>query len=300
MAGNNKRKKKHPNVLLILCCILLAAALGVLLNWYYVKESAVKKELQQMSEDAAKTDKDARQKEEKTAETEKEDAEAADTEETKPAETPVPTEEPVQETVTGIVCWGDDLINGDASETYSYMAVLKRTLEENGYDLPVVNKTLQGGGTLSMMKMAGVEDSVLQDYITAHRQAAAGTEPYVMETGIRDLTAEQLDRSDSGYLPIIFMGYYGGWNHDPAELAQQQEYILKTFENQEKFLVVGTRPVDEKVGAEALDGALSAKWQEHYISLAETTPYPASTYEAQDAMAQAIYQKLIDLQYIVK
>lgn len=61
-------------------------------------------------------------------------------------------------TISGVVCWGDDLLNGAESDTYSYMAVLQKLLTDNGYNLTVVNKTLQGGGTLSMMKMAGVSD----------------------------------------------------------------------------------------------------------------------------------------------
>ena len=56
-------------------------------------------------------------------------------------------------TISGIVCWGDDLINGEESNTYSYMAVLQKLLTDNGYNLTVINKTLQGGGTLSMMKL---------------------------------------------------------------------------------------------------------------------------------------------------
>lgn len=310
MAGNNKRKKKHPNVLLILGCILLTAALAAVLGWHFKREAVVKEELLQISRDAADKEKEQRKQEEKeTEENEKEEGEKEDSAEDTPkkeeaaekapAEKPEPTPEQ-EEKIQGISCWGDDLINGSESETFSYMAVLQRTLQENGYDLPVANKTLQGGGTLSMMKMAGVGDDVLQGYITAHREASAGTEPYITEIGIRDLTPEQLDRSDNGYLPVIFMGYYGGWNHDPAELIQQQENILKTFQNQEKFLVVGTKPVDEKVDSAALDAAMSARWQEHYISLAETSSSPASTYEAQDAMAKAIFQKLVDLQYIVK
>lgn len=69
-----------------------------------------------------------------------------------------------QKEISGIVCWGDDLINGEESNTYSYMAVLQKLLTENGYsNLTVINKTLQGGGTLSMMKMAGVSDDTIQD-----------------------------------------------------------------------------------------------------------------------------------------
>ena len=203
------------------------------------------------------------------------------------------------EEISGIVCWGDDLINGTESDTYSYMAVLQKLLTEKGYtDLTVINKTLQGGGTLSMMKMAGVGDDILQGYITKHQQAANGGQLNVTETGIRDLTEEELTRNDLDCIPVIFMGYYGGWNHDPAELAEQQENILNTFPNKDKFIVVGTRPLDGTVTSDALDQVLSQKWGEHYISLASVTPQPSATYEAQQAMAEAILAKMEELGYL--
>lgn len=181
------------------------------------------------------------------------------------------------------------------------MAVLQKLLAENGYsNLTVINKTLQGGGTLSMMKMAGVSDSVLQSYITKHQQAANGAQLNVTETGIRDLTEEQTTRNDMDCIPVIFMGYYGGWNHDPQELTEQQENILNTFQNKDEFIVVGTRPMDGTVTSEALDEVLSQKWGEHYISLASVTSQPASTKEAQQTMAEAILQKLEELGYISK
>lgn len=197
------------------------------------------------------------------------------------------------------MCWGDDLINGTESDTYSYMAVLQKLLTEKGYtDLTVINKTLQGGGTLSMMKMAGVGDDILQGYITKHQQAANGGQLNVTETGIRDLTEEELTRNDLDCIPIIFMGYYGGWNHDPAELAEQQENILNTFPNKDKFIVVGTRPLDGTVTSDSLDQVLSQKWGEHYISLASVTPQPSATYEAQQAMAETILAKMEELGYL--
>ena len=79
-----------------------------------------------------------------------------------------------------------------------------------------------------------------RNFISEHQKAANGAQLYVTETGIRDFTEEDLTRDDLDYIPVIFMGYYGGWNHDPAELAQQQEHILKTFSNQEQFIIVGT------------------------------------------------------------
>lgn len=151
-----------------------------------------------------------------------------------------------------------------------------------------------------MMKMAGVSDETIQSYITKHQQAANGAQLNVTETGIRDLTEEQTTRNDKECIPVIFMGYYGGWNHDPAELADQQEQILNTFQNKDQFIVVGTRPMDGSVTSEALDQVLSQKWGEHYISLADVTAQPSSTYEAQQAMAEAILQKLQELNYISK
>lgn len=225
------------------------------------------------------------------------DTEAQKSEDAKEAK--ADTEDTVSEPA-GIVCWGDDLINGEASATDSYMAVLQKLLTENGYSLTVVNKTLQGGGTLSMMKMAGVSDETLQGYITKHQQAAAGANLNVTETGIRDLTEEETTRNDLDCIPVIFMGYYGGWNHDVAELAQQQENILNTFPNKDKFIVVGTRPMDGTVSSQDLDKTLSEKWGEHYISLASVTAQPASTNAAQQAMAEAILSKLEELGYISK
>ena len=151
-----------------------------------------------------------------------------------------------------------------------------------------------------MMKMSGVSDETIQRYITKHQQAANGAQLNVTETGIRDLTEEQTTRNDMDCIPVIFMGYYGGWNHDPAELADQQEQILNTFQNKDQFIVVGTRPMDGSVTSEALDQVLSQKWGEHYISLANVTAQPSSTYEAQQAMAEAILQKLQELNYISK
>lgn len=264
-----------------------------------VKEHAAELEKEDGSaEDSSEENKaEADQKTEDSSDTENSD-EAESTDETDSAEN---ADEESARTVSGIVCWGDDLINGTASDTYSYIAVLQKLLTEKGYnDLTVINKTLQGGGTLSMMKMAGVSDDVLQGYITKHQQAANGAQLNVTETGIRDLTEEQTTRNDMDCIPVIFMGYYGGWNHDPAELAEQQENILNTFEHKDEFIVVGTRPLDGSVTSDALDQALSQKWGEHYISLASVTAQPSATYQAQQSMAEAILQKMEELGYISK
>ena len=317
-----KKKIKKTNILLGFICILLAVLLGFILVTSYkseqkesrhlseiaddqqsgiedyeeVKERA--KELEEISSEEAEDTEDIKSK--NTKDTEKTDT--ADTEDADKTEDTKDTKDTKDETTaaSGIVCWGDDLINGEESNTYSYMTVLQKLLTDNGYNMTVINKTLQGGGTLSMMKMAGVSDETIQSYITRHQQVANGAQLNVTETGIRDLTEEQTTRNDMDCIPVIFMGYYGGWNHDPAELADQQEQILNTFQNKDQFIVVGTRPMDGSVTSEALDQVLSQKWGEHYISLADVTAQPSSTYEAQQAMAEAILQKLQELDYISK
>ena len=311
MSKIRKKKIKKTNILLGFICILLAVLLGFILVTSYKSEQKESRHLSEIADDQQSGIEDYEAVKERAKELEEiSSEEAEDTEDTKDTEkTDTADTEDADKTedtkdkttaASGIVCWGDDLINGEESNTYSYMTVLQKLLTDNGYNMTVINKTLQGGGTLSMMKMAGVSDETIQSYITKHQQAANGAQLNVTETGIRDLTEEQTTRNDMDCIPVIFMGYYGGWNHDPRELTEQQENILNTFQNKDEFIVVGTRPMDGTVTSEALDEVLSQKWGEHYISLASVTSQPASTKEAQQTMAEAILQKLEELGYISK
>lgn len=327
MFGKRDKDTGKTNIILIIICILLLAALGGLFvynrkeraeersrlekiavkekvgieDYEKVKDQAEGRleegdEQSEGSEDMESSSADSSDDEAAAVSEEKKNTDEADASE-KTAETEAGPEKVYAD---GVSCWGDDLLKGTESETYSYMTVLQKLLTENGYAVSVVNKTIQGGGTLSMMKRAGVADDILQNYIISHQSAANGATLAVTETGIRDFTEEDLVRDDVDCVPVICMGYYGGWNHDPNELAEQQERIVNTFSNPENFIIVGTRPVDGSVSSETLDSALSQKWGEHYISLASVTSSPASTYEAQAAMAQAVLDKLIELDYIRK
>ena len=283
----HEREKKWNIIFLIFGIILMVLLVGML-YWSRETEAAESRRLQEMAkktEDSAKTNAGTKVETEKSEEVKEEPENVPEEEEKNPE---------------GIVCWGDDLINGEASAKYSYKVVLQKLLEENGYTLPVQDKTLQGAGTLSMMTMAGVPAEEVQQFVTKHKEKAAGANLAVTETGIRDLTEEQTERTDINCIPVICMGYYGGWSHDPEELAQQQQKILDTFPNKEKFIIVGTRPMDGSVDAATLDAALKAKWGKNYISAAEVTTSPSSTYEAQAEIAQAVLDKLEELKYIQK
>ena len=165
----------------------------------------------------------------------------------------------------------------------------------------MADKTLAGASTLSLMKMAGVSQTDLDQYIAEHTEAAAGAEIPITETGIRDLTAEQTDRSDADYIPVIFMGYYGGWNYDPEELAEQEQKILDTFgANKDNYVIVGLAPADGSVDQATYDSTMKAKWGEHYISAAEAVTVPVASQQGQSEIAQAVFQKLEELGYIRK
>ena len=305
----NKNYQEGRNRLLLILCILLFILFGALLFWSRSSNAADAARLQELA--AREDQKDQAEEQDASEEARPEETVEEETEENQEQASTgqqnsenEDQESAAEETATtptlakGIVCWGDDLINGEASAEHSYRAVLQNLLKDSGYDLTVIDKTLQGAGTLSMMTMAGVPQEEVQSYITAHQEAAQGQELPVTETGIRDLTPEQTQRNDLEYVPVIFMGYYGGWNHDPAELARQQEAILNTFPQQEQYIIAGTFPLDGSVDSATLDSVMSEKWGEHYISMASITSNPASTYEGQADLAAAILQKMKDLGYL--
>jgi hypothetical protein len=308
MFGDKGRRGGNKNPLLIIICVLLFALFIGILIWSKKLDRADAQRLRELSGDSAQASTQVQEQERETeqeniseVETVQDELQQESEENGQSEENNLETEEKNQEESsqpTGIVCWGDDLINGEESATYSYQVVLQNLMNEKGYSLPVIDKTLQGAGTLSMMTMAGVSQEEVQSFITAHQEAAQGAELPVTETGIRDLTAEETERTDLECIPVIFMGYYGGWNHDPNELAQQQEKILNTFPNTEKFVIAGTRPMDGTVDTVSLDKTMQEKWGEHYISIDTTIPHASASYEGQAEIASAVLTKLEELGYL--
>lgn len=273
------------NLVLLIVCVALSLTLLGFLIWNYQAE---KSETERLKKEARTDTALLRSAEELTPQINESESEAADTEEPE-----------VQ--VKGIACWGDEFFRGEEAEENSYRVTLQERLTENGYDLEVVGKTLSGASTLSLMKMAGVPEEEVEAYITAHQEAAGDAELPVTETGTRDLTEEQMARTEADYIPVLFMGYYGGWNQEPRELIEQQTKILETFVgNQEQFLIVGVRPMDGSVSQEDYDSAMEEAWGEHYLSAADATTQNIASRAGQQEIGQAIYDKLVELTYIKK
>lgn len=287
-----KRKRKSSwawNFLLLIICAALTVALAGFIAWDSKTEAAKNEKLVQEAKKGSK-------KENIKSENKPEKVENSKEEDKKQEEK---KEEP--QMPAGISFWGDEFFTAENELQYSSRVKLEEKLKAEGYTLEYANKTLAGAGTLSVMKMAGVPQADLDKYIEKHKASAGGATPPVTETGIRDLTAEEMERSDKDYIPIITMGYYGGWNKDPKELVEQQQKVLDTFgANKDKFIIVGVRPMDGSVNIPEYEKVMKETWGEHYISTIDICTVTTTTADGQTQVADALYNKLLELGYIVK
>ena len=203
-----------------------------------------------------------------------------------------------KKSIEGISFWGDELFPGEDEIHNSYRVKLQQLLEKNGYQLTIVDKTLPGDSTLSMLKMAGVSDDVINGYIKVHRE---NTDFPITdaEVVVRNFSNDELVRNDLYCLPILQMGYYGGWNHNPTELVEQQQKVLNTFkDNGERFIIIGIPPQDSQINMDTYEKTMKDAWGEHYVSATEVCPGIETTGEGQSKIAEAVYAKLKELGYI--
>lgn len=213
------------------------------------------------------------------------------------ADQPSPTPDTAAVPASGISCRGDDFMDANDSPTYAYPVILQQLLAQNGKNIPVENKGLYGAGTLSHLRYAGVSEEEIQEYIAAH--TASGGELAVTETTARDFAPEELARTDQGYVPVLFMGFYGGWHNDLQELIAQQEKILATYSgNPEQYLILGYPNTGSTDGDNVFDDTMTQRWGEHYVSLRQVMQGSVYTYAGQQEMAGIVYQKLSELGYL--
>ena len=157
MSKIRKKKIKKTNILLGFICILLAVLLGFILVTSYKSEQKESRHLSEIADDQQSGIEDYEAVKERAKELEEisseeaedtEDIKSKNTEDTKDTEkTDTADTEDADKTedtkdataaASGIVCWGDDLINGEESNTYSYMTVLQKLLTDNGYNMTVL------------------------------------------------------------------------------------------------------------------------------------------------------------------
>ena len=211
--------------------------------------------------------------------------------------TATPTPTPAAKTMISI---RGDILDEDGSTDTSYPDYLSQLLEKNGYtNYTVENNTWDNSGTLSQMALAGVSDNDINTYITAHQNNANGAELDATEYIVRDdLSQYKKDRDDLDAIPVICMGYYGGWNNDPNELAEQIQKILDTYTQKNNYVVVGMYPYNE-VDTASYDQAMTDAFGDHYLALtSDILDQPAFDDAGHQEIAQAIYDKLNSLGYL--
>lgn len=197
---------------------------------------------------------------------------------------------------TAISIRGDSYMEDDADKANGYPAKLQALLQAAGSDMTVEDDTWDMAGTLSQMSLAGIDQQTVQNYINIHTQNGL-TDSY--DTIVRaDLSEYLKDRDDKSYLPVLTMGYHGGWGNDLNELIEQEKAVLATYENGTRdYLVLGSYP-SGWTDHNAYDTAMTQAFGSHYISLNSTVTASMMTNDGRQQIAQTIFNKLKELGYI--
>lgn len=289
-----KNRFSFRNGALIALAILLLAGLAVFLGLNRKEEQET---IQKLRQEQQKTRQEA---EEKAFDDESEKAEAEVTpsptampEETAAA-TPQPTDMPVE---LSLSFRGDSFVEEENQEESGYPALVEELLMKKEKNVPVEDYTMDAAGSLSQMKLAGVKQSILDGYVAEHQKLAEEQTLRITETKIRELSEEELVREDQNSIPVICMGYYGGWCGDPKELCDQIQHILDTYTQKDKYLILGLYPswVQDR---EAYHEEMTSRWGEHYFQLDDVIRNAASSDKGRQEIAEAIYQKLTEMEYV--
>jgi hypothetical protein len=204
-------------------------------------------------------------------------------------------------TYSAISIRGDSYNTSSDNEADGYPAKLAALLQAAGINIAVKDNTWDMAGTLSQMALAGVDDTQIQAFIDEHVQAeeASGSDISVYEKVVRDDLADyKTERDDTGDLPVICMGYYGGYNYQVSELIDQIRLVLGTYTNgASDYLVLGSYPRADEDHA-AYDAAMEQAFGDHYVSLNQATDQMLLSDAGRQGIADAIFQKLKDLGYI--
>lgn len=202
----------------------------------------------------------------------------------------------------GILCIGDEFLTRQDAAEHSYTVVLQAYLEAAGWQLPVVNEGIGQSGSLSIMKYAGVPDEIVHQYAASHPIVIATSSGSMaqesFETAISEFPDGILDVSQyKEYLPVLFMGYYGGWNKSPEELADQQKEVLQALDSNygDLCVVIGLATGDTGQMREEYERVMEDTWGEQYISVAREVENPAASNSGQAEIGTLAGGKIVSL-----
>lgn len=297
-----RRNSLIARVLMIICCILLAVGLAAFLLWYRRTEQEYMKQIQEETIEATDVEKsgDGTGDMESASEspipetTSQTDIQGTDSDVTERTED---TETNSGSSVAGISFRGDSFCDQEDIQDSGFGFYMTELLEDKGIGIPVQDYTMSEAGSMSHMKLAGVSQQALDTYLVEHQEIAEEETLRITEIKIRDLTDEEMARDDQNYVPVICAGYYGGWVGDLEELCDQIQQILDTYQQKEKYLILGVYPnsYSEK---ESYRDVMNARWGEHYMHVDGQIVHSISTDEGKKEVAQMVYDKFVELGYI--
>lgn len=211
-----------------------------------------------------------------------------------------------------ISCRGESWAPDGNDKGDGWPAILGSMLEENGVSAAVSDYTWDMAGTLSQMRFADVPEETVDSYIEAHNEN--GLRGSLYETKVRDdLEESYIEREDYESIPVICIGYNGGYGGSSAELIEQQGLILNTYTLQEseadsenivddgemgisgKYLIAGHLPAGWR-DLNNYETRMKNAWGDHFVSLNEIEGDVVSR-EYREAVAETIYNKLVEMGY---
>ena len=220
-----------------------------------------------------------------------------------PEPTVAPTQAPEPSVIPAAFSFRGDTLDEDGTDpAQGYPAMFQQILADNGkQDIKVEDFTWENSGSLSQMMLAGVDENLVNSYISNHQAAAdaAGAELEPVESVIRDdLSEVKKERTDLDSIPVLCMGYFGGWNNAVEELVDQYSRILDTYNRRDRFIVIGVYPDNENIDHGAYDQILVSAFGEHYLSMeAAGMDQPAFDDAGHRQIAQALFDKCNELGY---
>ena len=294
-----RRNSLIARVLMIICCILLAAGLAAFLLWYRRTEQEYMKQIQEETMEATSVENsgDGTGDIEPTPESSVPGTTLQTDIQSMESDVTEGTEANSGSAVEGISFRGDSFCDQEDIQDSGFGFYMTELLKDKGIDIPVQDYTMSEAGSMSHMKLAGVSQQVLDTYLTEHQEIAEEKTLRITEVKIRDLTEEEMARDDQNYIPVICAGYYGGWLGDPEELCDQIQQILDTYQQKEKYLILGVYPnsYSEK---ESYRDFMSTHWGEHYMHVDGQIVHSISTDEGKKEVSQMVYDKFVELGYI--
>ncbi|MGI6118361.1 MAG: hypothetical protein ACOYBC_08205 [Bilifractor sp.] len=287
---------KGIRIMATILCIIVAAVLVFVARWAKNRDYQRESELRKKAESISTTDTSNSEEINTVSVSSSSSEETAD--QTLSPETSSSSEK--EETpVTSISCRGDAFNTGAGDSATLYPSELQRILNENGItSVTVKDYTWDMVGSLSQLRFAGIDEATINDYIAKHRANLTSSQLGLTETQLRtDMATKDLTRDDTDALPVICIGYNGGWGWDINELVEQEQKILSTYSNTDRYIIMGFYP-NGWTDTAGYDTAQSTAFGEHYLQLNQAISHPAFSNEGRSEIAQALYDKMNELGYL--